>query len=242
MTDLQLEAMEQLLALGFDLKTARTLIITCEFSTPLRPEIRLNAELLSKYVDIKEFSEKRRTQIIVFLKRDYCTNLFLESVPDRYAFSEEQRRLYFEHILDWDVDYDLRNAIDDQLRLIMPDEDDRMDVYREMYCNGAWHDSDTISDICRTLQEIASGHDNLYQFAKQQWYMLFSYYSGTMQYIEKLKKLFRTEYIWMIFCETSANVREFTVRFNPFDRKQMILEQLMNKYPSYLYIESDEQA
>lgn len=242
MTNVQAEAIEQLIAYGFDPKAARILIRSREIDSPLQLEVRLNAELLNRYINTEELSGSRLAQIIVFLKRSHHVNLLLESVPVRYAFSEEQRGLYFKQILEWDVVCDLKAEIDDQLRLIMPDETDRMNVYREMYCNGAWHDSTTIGNICMTLQKIAFGHDDLYRVAKQQWPTLFSYYSGTLQYIKKLKELFKNEYVWTVFRETTANAREFTEQFNPFDRKQIITEELQKKHPSYLDEESEKQT
>lgn len=242
MMNVQAEAIEQLITYGFDPRTARISIRTRELDSPLQLEVRLNAELLNRYINMEELSRSRLAQIIVFLKRGHHANLLLESVPERYAFSDEQRSLYFKQILEWDVDCDLKAKIDDQLRLIMPDDADRMNVYRDMYCSGAWHDSTTIGNICKTLQKIAFGHDDLYRVAKQQWSTLFSYYSGTLQYIKKLKELFKDEYVWTVFRETTANVREFTAQFNPFDRKQIIAEELRKKYPSYLDEESDKQT
>lgn len=240
MTNVQAEAIEQLITYGFDPYAARILIRTRELDSPLQLEVRLNAELLNRYINKEELSRSRLAQIIVFLKRDHHVNLLLETVPERYAFSDEQRDLYFKQILEWEVACDLKAEIDGQLRLIMPDETDRMNVYREMYCNGAWHDSATIGNICVALQKIAFGNDDLYRVAKQQWPTLFSYYSGTLQYIRKLKELFKDEYVWTVFRETSANVREFTSAFNPFDRKQIIVEELRKKYLSYLKEEADE--
>jgi len=109
-----------------------------------------------------------------------------------------------------------------------------------MYCNGAWWDYETISNICLKLQGISTGHADLVEVVDKWWFVLFSLYSGTLQYIEQLKELFIEEAIWKIFCDTIMNVREFTVQFNPFDRKKVVVEELKSKYAQYLLYGLDE--
>lgn len=234
MTSMQLKSIEQLIDYGFSSDTAKMMVRFDTLPCPLTSNVRLNTELLSRLVDLREISTDECDRASMFLRRDNRINMLMASFPDRYAFTIEQRQAYCKQPLEWDITSDLKEEIDANLRMIIPNEENRMAIYREMYCNGAWWDCNTINNICLKLQEIATGQTDLDVVVNKWWFVLFSLYSGTLQYIEKLGELFQKESVWEIFRDTIVNVREFTVQFNPFDKKELVLEELKKKYSQYL--------
>lgn len=234
MTNVELQAVEQLESYGFGHGDARRMVRAGGLVCPLAADVCRNAELLSRYISPENLSPGEFARALMFLKRDHSVNLFMASVPEKYAFTEEQRRAYFGNPSVWSIACDLREELDARLGEVIGDEEKRMDIYREMYCNGSWWDCGTIGDICARLKEIASGHEDLDAVVSRWWFELFSFYSGTLQYLDALENLFRRESVWEIFCDTIHNVREFSVQFNPMDRKEFVIEELRNKYPQYL--------
>lgn len=234
MTNEYLQAVEQLEAYGFSHRDARRMVRFENLPCPLTDDVCLNAELLCRYVNPGALSEGEFVQALMFLKRDHSVNLFMASVPEKYGFTDEQRGAYFRNPSDWNIACDLKEELEVPFGQVLPDGEKRMDVYREMYLKGSWWDRETIGNICLKLKEIASGQADLDTVVGRWWFLLFSFYSGTLEYIGALEKLFRRENIWEIFCDSIHNVREFTVQFNPADRKALVIEDLREKYPQYL--------
>lgn len=234
MTGSQQAAAQQLIAYGFDPEFARKMARGGILPCPLPVDVQKNAELLKCCIDPKEIPQDEYDRMAVFLRRDHYTNMLLAAVPDRYGFSPEQQASYYSRPFEWEITCDLMNEMDAELQKVVPKQEERMKIYREMYCNGAWWDCDTIRHICRELTAIANGQSDLYTVVNEWWFILFSLYSGTLQYIEKLKELFEKEFVWLIFRETIMNVREFAVQFNPFDRKDAVIDKLKYKYAAYL--------
>ncbi len=239
MTSVQLKSIEQLIDYGFSSDTAKMMVRYGTLPCPLTSDVCLNVELLSHFVDLREISTDECDNAAAFLKRDNRINMRMASFPDRYAFTAEQCQVYFKQPLEWDIASDLKEEMDAYLKLIILNEENRMEIYREMYCNGVWWDCDTINSICLKLREIATGQTDLEEVVDKWWFILFSLYSGTLQYIEKLEELFRKESVWEILRDTIVNVREFSVQFNPFDKKELVLEELKEEYPQHLIKTSD---
>lgn len=234
MTSMQIKSVEQLVDYGFNPDTAKTMVRFETLPCPLTSTIFLNVKLLGCLVDLTEIPAEKYDRIATFLRRDNNLNVLMASFPERYAFTTEQRQVYCKRPLEWDITSDLKGELDTSLKMIIRNEEKRMAIYREMYCNGEWWDCNTINSICLQLQKIAIGQTDLEEVVNKWWFVLFSLYSGTLQYIKELEELFRKESVWEIFRDTIINVREFTVQFNPFDRKELVLEELKRKYLQHL--------
>lgn len=234
MTDEQKKSIETLENYGFSHDTARMMIRMGELADPSTDNVRRNVEILTQYISLNAITSDQCWKAVLFLKRDCHTNEQMTAVPARYAFTEEQTHDYNEKILDWEISSDLKAELDDALKLVMPDEAERVSVYREMYCNGVWSDCQTICDICRELYTISDGYTGLVEIVRKWWRILFAYYSAALQYIRLLKGMFASEHVWKIFCDAPANSYEFSEHFNPFDRKDEVIEELKRKYADYL--------
>lgn len=239
MTNEQKTAIETLVCYGFSYDTAKMMIRAGELSLPLKDTVRINSTLLARYISLNGICGDQYWKILRFLTRDFHTNERMAAVPERYVFTEEQTRAYFDGVLDWEITSDLKEKLDAALTLIIPDIEERTAVYREMYCNGAWSDCDTICNICRELQHISRDHAGIEEIVRKWWRTWFAYYSGTLQYICLLKEMFKPEAIWNIFCETSANAHELTEHFHPFDRKDQLIEELKKEYAACLMDKED---
>lgn len=226
MNEMQARAIDALTDIGFDASLSRTLIRGGELACPLSENVSVNAALLKRTCGLKDLP------LIVgnFLKRDARVNAFLETIPEKYAFSEEEKRKYLRNPLDWEVLWDLKPELDGALSALLPDAETRMCVYREMYLSGAWSDCETLREICRTLAEIAPNAQELQAFAGREWVVLFSYYSGTLEYIAALKERLAPEQIWPALCAHPENARAFSNSFHPYDERPEILNRLEKEY------------
>lgn len=105
-----------------------------------------------------------------------------------------------------------------------------MRVYREMYLSGAWADCETLREICRALAAIAPNPKELEAFAEREWFVLFSHYSGTLEYIAALKERLAPEQVWPALCAHPENARAFSSSFHPYDERPEILNRLEREY------------
>lgn len=239
MNSIEMKTVDQLIDFGFAPETAKEMVRTKILPSPLTQNERLNARLLGRHTELDKINTDEYGHAAIFLKRAYRTNMFLSSVPLRYDFTPEQRRKYMERPFEWEIECDLKKKIDWELGLIIPDEEKRMDMYREMYLNGVWAGCDTINQICAELREISSGHDDLEAVVSEWWPVMFSFYTGTLQYIGKLRTLFRQEHIWEVFSKTVVCGHEFSDHFNPYDRKDAIIRELKGEFSRYLSEEGE---
>lgn len=234
MTDVEKRTIDDLVSLGFEKAIAKIMVRFCGLPCPLTDNARNNADLLCRYLKPESIPADSADRTAQFLKRDNSKNLFMESIPDRYEFSGSQRKSYFANPLEWHMACDLKESLDSALRPILPREQQRMDMYREMYCKGAWQECDVIIDICKALSSMAPDQNSLEKTVSDWWETLFSYYSGTIQYIKTLKRMFVSDHIWQVFCDDIMNVREFTEAFKLSDRRETITERLKEKFGQYL--------
>ena len=60
-------------------------------------------------------------------------------------------------------------------------------------------------------------------FAEREWFVLFSHYSGTLEYIAALKERLAPEQVWPALCAHPENARAFSSSFHPYDERPEIL-------------------
>ena len=234
MTNIELNALQELTDMGFPRELAQPMIRTGELPAPLTAEIRENAALLAKYVPLSSISRALSTQLTSFLRRDPEKNCRMASVPERYGFSAEQAARYRENPLLWDMAGDLREELDAALSKLVRSGDDRERIYREMYLCGAWQDGEEIRRICAALGALDCPPDGLDAFVRQQYVLLFSCYSGTADCLSCLAERFRAERIFDLLREDPTLVRAFSRQFNPFNDREKLLAGLKAKHPDWL--------
>lgn len=226
MNEMQTRAADALIAFGFDASFSRIMIRTGELPCPLTEDVFANAELLRRTSGLKNLPPLAA----IFLKRDARTNAFLETIPEKYAFSAEQTRKYRENPLNWTIFCDLKPELDADLCALLPDAEARMRVYRDMYLSGAWADCETLREICRALAAIAPNPKALEAFAEREWFVLFSYYAGTLEYIAALKERLAPEQVWPALCAHPENTHAFSSSFHSYDERAEILNRLEKEY------------
>ena len=77
---------EALMELGFNKRMATILSLLDE--VPDNVQSRQNVELLKECVDLNTLKEPL-SGILIFLTREYETNLFMMSVPEKYGFTPQ---------------------------------------------------------------------------------------------------------------------------------------------------------
>ena len=126
---------EALMELGFNKRMATILSLLDE--VPDNVQSRQNVELLKQCVDLNTLKEPL-SGILIFLTREYETNLFMMSVPEKYGFTPQERKKYLSNPFNWEYECDLKEELDEQLQQIFTDEEKRMSIYRKLYLKGAW--------------------------------------------------------------------------------------------------------
>ena len=80
---------EALMELGFNKRMATILSLLDE--VPDNVQSRQNVELLKQCVDLNTLKEPL-SGILIFLTREYETNLFMMSAPEKYGFTPQERK------------------------------------------------------------------------------------------------------------------------------------------------------
>ena len=80
---------EEFVELGFNRRMATSLSLLDEI--PNHAQFRQNIELLKQCVDLNTLKGPL-SGILVFLTRQYETNLFMMSVPEKYGFTPQERK------------------------------------------------------------------------------------------------------------------------------------------------------
>lgn len=234
MTTIELNALQELMGMGFQKELVRPMIRFGELPAPLTDGIRENAVLLSKYVELASIGREQSTQLMSYLRREPTQNRFMESVPERYDFSAEEAEKYRANPLHWDMSIDLRAELDEALSRLVRSEEARERIYREMYISGAWQSAEEILQSCAALAALDCPPDELDDFVREQYVLLFSYYSDTVACLSCLGKLFAAEHILDVLREEPTIVRAFSRHFNPFNDREKLLDDLKGRHPGWL--------
>ena len=234
MTNVELNALQELMDMGFQKELARPMIRTGELPTPLSDGIRENAALLAKYVELASIGGDQSVQLVGFLRRDPVRNRFMDGVPERYGFSAEEAGKYRANPLHWDMSGDLRAELDEALSRLVRSSEDRERIYREMYLSGAWQSAEEIRQSCAALAALNCPPDALDDFVREQYFLLFSYYSDTTACLACIAELFAAEHILDVLREDPTIVRSFSRHFNPFNDRERLLDDLRAKHPDWL--------
>lgn len=228
------KAIDTLVAFGFDPNIAYVTVEYGEIKAPLNENVCKNAELLCRLTGAERSKEKGDICVVIFLNRRHEDNLFMAAVPEKYGFTEEETRAYLANPLDWDMPFDLKTELDEALAPLMPCPEKRMKVYREMYQNGAWAHPETLRKICGEVHRLARGQEGLEKLMEEWWFVLFSMYSGPLEYIEVLKKHFVPEVVWTIFSENPAYSKVFDDNFSISIGGDTVMERLREKYSRWI--------
>ena len=189
-----------LIALGFAPDTAKFMTIAAGELGADEENVRLNAQLLKKYMDLKAIPKNQGIGAAVFLRRPYAENQFMASVPERYAFSEKQKKEYMSDILcNWMRTEDFLST--EPLRDVMGEE--RMEIYRKAYLNIAWVDGKMMKRIADEIAGIAPSKKAASDFIERYAFLLFSEYSQTLPYLSEVKK---AENPWMELEKTILDI------------------------------------
>ena len=234
MTNVELNALQELMDMGFQKELARPMIRTGELPTPLSDGIHENAALLAKYVELASIGGDQSVQLAGFLRRDPARNRFMDSVPERSGFSAEEAGKYRANPLHWDMSGDLRTELDDTLSKLVSSEKARECIYREMYLSGAWQSTEEIRKSCTALGALDCPPDALDDFVRKQYFLLFSYYSDTLACLDCLAEIFAAAQILDALREEPTLVRAFSRHFNPFNDREALLDGLKARHPDWL--------
>ena len=116
---------EEFVELGFNKRMATILSLLDEIKN--HAQCRQNIELLKQCVDLNTLKEPL-SGILIFLTREYETNLFMMSVPEKYGFTPQERKKYLSNPFNWEYECDLKEELDEQLQQIFTDEEKRMSI------------------------------------------------------------------------------------------------------------------
>lgn len=154
---------EALMELGFNKRMATILSLLDE--VPDNVQSRQNVELLKQCVDLNTLKEPL-SGILIFLTREYETNLFMMSVPEKYGFTPQERKKYLSNPFNWEYECDLKEDLDEQLQQIFTDEEKRMSIYRKLYLKGRGRRAALFGRVakpCSKLQITQKKWKNSYQ-------------------------------------------------------------------------------
>lgn len=234
MTNIESTVLQELMDMGFQKELVWPMIRTGELPVPLTDGIRENAALLARYVSLASIGREQSAQLTSFLRRDPALNRFMDGVPERYGFRAEEAASYRANPLRWDMSSDLRAELEDALSRLVRSGEARERIYREMYLSGAWQDAEEIRQCCTALAALDCPPDALDDFVREQYVLLFSYYSDTTACLDCLAERFAAEHILDVLREEPTIVRAFSRHFNPFNDRERLLDDLKAKHPDWL--------
>lgn len=220
-----------LMELGFSKHVAA--ILSYE-EVPDNAQVRQNIELLGQFVDLGKL-EKPLYGIPIFLKRQYVTNQFMASIPERYEFAPQEREEYLSHPHEWVYEFDLKDELDEQLRQISDDKEWRMMIYRELYLGKIWLGSEIIRSSCQAMLEAANNTDEVKKLLSGT--PSFFFRKGTVRYIRVLQAHFKPEAVWKIFeahalCVVYFDDPELDFEKSFFqENREWVIKELKEKYP-----------
>lgn len=195
---------EEFVELGFNKRMATILSLLDEITN--HAQCRQNVELLKQCVDLNTLKEPL-SGIFIFLTREYETNLFMMSVPEKYGFTPQERKKYLSNPFNWEYECDLKEELDEQLQQIFTDEEKRMSIYRKLYLKGAWQACSVIRSSCQTMLEIADNAEEVEKLISKT--PSFFFREGTIRYIRALQAHFKPEAVWKIFKAHVLYIAEF---------------------------------
>ena len=223
---------EALMELGFNKRIAAILSLLDE--VPDNVQSRQNVELLKQCVDLNTLKEPL-SGILVFLTREYETNLFMMSVPEKYGFTPQERKKYLSNPFNWEYECDLKEELDEQLQQIFTDKEKRMSIYRKLYLKGEWRACSVIRSSCKAMLEIADDAGEVEKLISRT--PSFFFREGTIRYIRALQTHFKPEAVWKIFKAHVLYIAEFDDPVLDFEKflfqknREWVLKQLEEKYP-----------
>ena len=223
---------EALMELGFNKRMATILSLLDE--VPDNVQSRQNVELLKQCVDLNTLKEPL-SGILIFLTREYETNLFMMSVPEKYGFTPQERKKYLSNPFNWEYECDLKEELDEQLQQIFTDEEKRMSIYRKLYLKGEWRACSVIRSSCKAMLEIADDAGEVEKLISRT--PSFFFREGTIRYIRALQAHFKPEAVWKIFKAHVLCIVDFddpVLDFEKFlfrENREWVLKQLEKKYP-----------
>ena len=223
---------EALAELGFNKRMATILSLLDEM--PNHAQLRQNVELLKQCVDLNTLKEPL-SSILVFLTREYETNLFMMSVPEKYGFTPQERKKYLSNPFNWEYECDLKEELDEQLQQIFTDKEKRMSIYRKLYLKGAWRACSVIRSSCKAMLEIADDAGEVEKLISRT--PSFFFREGTIRYIRALQAHFKPEAVWKIFKAHALCIAEFDDPADGVERNLYLkrgegaIESLRKEYP-----------
>ena len=185
---------EALVELGFNKRMATILSLLDE--VPDNVQSRENIKLLGQCVDLNTLKEPL-SGILVFLTREYETNLFMMSVPEKYGLTPQERKKYLSNPFNWEYECDLKEELDEQLQQIFTDKEKRMSIYRKLYLKGEWWACSVIRSSCKAMLEIADDAGEVEKLISRT--PSFFFREGTIRYIRALQAHFKPEAVRKIF-------------------------------------------
>ena len=223
---------EALAELGFNKRMATILSLLDEM--PNHAQLRQNVELLKQCVDLNTLKEPL-SGILVFLSREYETNLFMMSVPEKYGFTPQERKKYLSNPFNWEYECVLKEELDEQLQQIFTDKEKRMSIYRKLYLKGAWRACSVIRSSCKAMLEIADDAGEVEKLISRT--PSFFFREGTIRYIRALQAHFKPEAVWKIFKAHALCIAEFDDPADGVERNlylkrgERVIESLRKEYP-----------
>lgn len=185
---------EALMELGFNKRMATILSLLDEVSDNV--QIRQNIKLLGRCVDLNTLKEPL-SGILIFLTRQYETNLFMLSIPEKYEFTSQERERYLSNPFNWEYECDLSEELDEQFQQIFTDKEKRMAIYRKLYLKGIRQECSVIRASCQAMLEIADNAEEVEKLISKT--PSFYFKEGTIRYIRALQTHFKPEAVWKIF-------------------------------------------
>ena len=223
---------EELVELGFNKRMATILSLLDEL--PDNMQIRQNIKLLGQCVDLNTLKEPL-SGILVFLSREYETNLFMMSVPEKYGFTPQERKKYLSNPFNWEYECDLKEELDEQFQQIFTDKEKRMSIYRKLYLKGEWRACSVIRSSCKAMLEIADDAREVEKLISRT--PSFYFREGTIRFIRALQAHFKPEAVWKIFEAHALCIVDFddpVLDFEKFlfrENREWVFKRLEEKYP-----------
>lgn len=222
---------EALMELGFNKRMATILSLLDE--VPDNVQIRQNIKLLGRCVDLNTLKEPL-SGILIFLTRQYETNLFMISIPEKYEFTSQERERYLSNPFNWEYECDLSEELDEQFQQIFTDKEKRMSIYRKLYLKGIRQECNVIRASCQAMLEIADNAEEVEKLISKT--PSFYFKEGTIRYIRALQTHFKPEAVWKIFKAHVLYIADFddsadgVERFSFPERREKVIKQLKEKY------------
>ena len=222
---------EALMELGFNKRMATILSLLDE--VPDNVQIRQNIKLLGRCVDLNTLKEPL-SGILLFLTRQYETNLFMLSIPEKYEFTSQERERYLSNPFNWEYECDLSEELDEQFQQIFTDKEKRMAIYRKLYLKGIRQECSVIRASCQAMLEIADNAEEVEKLISKT--PSFYFKEGTIRYIRALQTHFKPEAVWKIFKAHVLYIADFddpadgVERFSFPERREEAIKRLKKSY------------